>query len=259
MDRAQGMLDVQRCLTDGYSTAGTLGHGLGAVRRLSADFDIYSHPDRGTVVYSRVAAKDREAPREDDHCRWAAFSIPAPGEIECGDAWSVAQDHLALSAVVVDGLGHGPIAATAAAQAMAVFDQAPFVAPGAYLHQAHESMRSTRGAAAAVARIDFERRMLTYAGVGNISGIIMAANAKGRALPSHNGTIGVQVRKVQEFEFPLPDGALLIMHSDGLQTRWDLANYPGLLARAPAVIAAVLYRDFKRGRDDATVLVVRTQ
>ena len=60
MDRGEGMFDVQRCLTDGYSTGGTLGHGLGAVRRLSADFDIYSRPGRGTVVFSRVAAKDRE-------------------------------------------------------------------------------------------------------------------------------------------------------------------------------------------------------
>jgi len=48
----------------------------------------------------------------------------------------------------------------------------------------------------------------------------------------------------------------LIMYSDGLQSRWNLQDYPGLVHRHPAVIASVLHRDFCRGRDDVTVLVV---
>ena len=159
--------------------------------------------------------------------------------------------------VVADGLGHGPLAAKAANEAMRVFDQEPFASPGAYLENAHQSLRSTRGAALAIARVDLERRVLVYAGIGNISGNIINADAHNRALPSHNGTIGVQIRKVQEFEFPLTDNQLLLMHSDGLQGRWNLADYPGLVRRNVALIAAVLYRDFKRGRDDTTVLALR--
>ncbi len=257
LDRGAGMSDVQRCLSGGYSTGGSLGHGLGAVRRLSTDFDVYSLPGLGTAVFSRVASEDCESQHKQSPCEGSAISIPAPGETECGDSWGVASAHRTIWAVVVDGLGHGPVAATAAAEAMRVFDQASFASPAAFLEKAHESMRSTRGAAAAVARIDLERRILVYAGVGNISAHIVASGTKVRSLPSHNGTIGVQVRKLQEFEYPWPGNALLIMHSDGLLTRWDLAHYPGLLGCRTALIAAVLYRDFKRGRDDATILVVR--
>jgi hypothetical protein len=65
------------------------------------------------------------------------------------------------------------------------------------------------------------------------------------------------VAKLQQFQYDLLEGDLLLMHSDGLTSRWKLADYPGLSHRVPALIAAVLYRDFKRGRDDATVLVAR--
>ena len=47
-----------RCLTDGYSTAGTPGTGLGAVRRLANEFDIYSAPGEGTIVMARFGARD---------------------------------------------------------------------------------------------------------------------------------------------------------------------------------------------------------
>ncbi len=258
LDRGPGMADVPRCLGDGYSTGGSLGQGLGAARRLSTDFDIYSMPERGTAVYCQVAPEDGgKAARSRKLLEWAAISTPAPGETECGDGWRVAQTDSMAAVVVADGLGHGPLAAKAANEAMRVFDQEPFVSPGAYLENAHQSLRSTRGAALAIARVNLDRRVLVYAGIGNISGNIINADAHNRALPSHNGTIGVQIRKVQEFEFPLTDNQLLLMHSDGLQGRWNLADYPGLVRRNVALIAAVLYRDFKRGRDDTTVLALR--
>jgi hypothetical protein len=67
------------------------------------------------------------------------------------------------------------------------------------------------------------------------------------------------MRKVQEFAFPWPRGALLVMHSDGLGTQWDLGTYPGLTSRHPALIAAVLYRDYDRARDDVSVVVIRNR
>jgi anti-sigma regulatory factor (Ser/Thr protein kinase) len=257
LDRGPGMSDLQRCLGDGYSTGGSLGQGLGAARRLSTDFDIYSMPERGTAVYCRVAEDGGKVAQSRKLFEWAAISTPAPGETECGDGWRVAQRGSLAAAAVADGLGHGPLAAVAANEAMRVFDQEPFAAPGAYLETAHQALHSTRGAALAIARVDLERRVLVYAGIGNISGNIISGDAENRTLPSHNGTIGVQIRKVQEFEFQLTDNQLLLMHSDGLQGRWNLAEYPGLSRRSVALIAAVLYRDFKRGRDDTTVLAMR--
>ena len=62
---------------------------------------------------------------------------------------------------------------------------------------------------------------------------------------------------MQEFEYNWGPGSLLVLHSDGLSNRWSLDAYPGLVMRHPSVIAAVLHRDFYRGRDDATVVVVK--
>jgi hypothetical protein len=95
-----------------------------------------------------------------------------------------------------------------------------------------------------------------FAGVGNIAASILDGNDR-RQMVSHNGIVGSNLRKVQEFVSPWSSGAMLIMHSDGLGSRWDLEHYPGLAMRHPSLIAAVLYRDFARKRDDVTVLVVR--
>jgi hypothetical protein len=74
---------------------------------------------------------------------------------------------------------------------------------------------------------------------------------------SRNGTAGHIAPKVQEFHYPVPSGAIMVMFSDGLGTHWDLRAYPGLLQRSAAVIAGVLYRDFSRRKDDVTVVVAR--
>jgi anti-sigma regulatory factor (Ser/Thr protein kinase) len=258
IDRGPGMADPGRCLEDGYSTAGSLGHGLGAIHRLSARMDIFTEPGRGTAIYSRVEAKTRAANRNGADQARSAICVPVAGETECGDKWRVAQSGTMISAVVADGLGHGPLAAKAADAAIAVFDQSPFQAPESYLAAAHEALHDTRGAALACARVDLQKKTLLYAGVGNIAASIVSHQTQvERALPSHNGIVGHQLSKARQFEFPVLADDLLVMHSDGLTSRWKLDGYPGLSRRMPALIAAVLYRDFKRGRDDATVVVVR--
>ncbi len=74
---------------------------------------------------------------------------------------------------------------------------------------------------------------------------------------SHNGTAGHSAARIQEFHYPVPAGAIVVMFSDGLATQWDLQAYPGLRQRSASVIAGVLYRDFSRRRDDVTVVVAR--
>ncbi len=256
VDRGPGM-DVARCMADGYSTAGSLGQGLGAIRRLSATMDIYSAPSRGTAVFARIAAERHENPTTSES-NWCGISVPAPGELECGDNWRVARSQDLLSAVVADGLGHGPLAAVAANAAMAAFERDPFAAPERYLAAVHQTLHGTRGAALACAQIDLRRQCVLYAGIGNISATILShATQQSQALPSHNGTVGLQIGRVQQFQYRAVEDDLLMMHSDGLTSRWKLADYSGLSRRSPALIAAILYRDFKRGQDDATVLVAR--
>lgn len=261
IDRGPGMGDVARCFEDGYSTAGTPGGGLGAVRRMASEFDVYSQQPAGTVAYARITASGAGVAGEGGGIArgvsWGAVSIPAPGETACGDSWRVAYEDGVAAAVVVDGLGHGPLAAEAAAAAIAVFDSDPFAPAESFFQRAHGAMSGTRGGAVALARINVNTGVLHYAGVGNIAGVLAAEAVGRKGLVSHNGTVGVQVRQIQTFEYSAPAGGMLVMHSDGLQTRWTLDGYPELALRHPAIVAGVLARDFIRGKDDATVVVVR--
>lgn len=253
LDRGPGIGDVSLCLADGYSRGGTRGCGLGAVRRLSTDFDINSRP-AGTVVMSRIRCSGPDpGPGE-----FSAICVAAPGETECGDAWSMRRVGNKLAAIVVDGLGHGPLAAVAAGQAVEVFSEHWFPTPADYLAAADAAMRSTRGAALAMAQIDLGARELHYAGVGNIAARIvnLAANRQ-QSLVSHGGIVGARLRKVQQFDYRWQEGDLLVMHSDGLNERWNLGTYGGLAQTDVAVIAGIVYRDAKRNRDDATVLAAR--
>jgi len=246
LDRGRGMQNVQRCLDDGYSTGGTPGTGLGAVRRLAAEFDVYSIADAGTVVMARVGAGNA--------ARFGAVSVPMAGEGECGDSWRIATEGDTTAVLVVDGLGHGPLAAQAAQCSTAAFGEAPFEAPRRVIERLHQRLAGTRGAAAACALID-PRGPLCYAGIGNISASLVTPD-KAQGLASHNGTLGLRMPRVQQFEYQRPARSMIVMHSDGISARWDLARKQDLMQRHPATIAAVLYRDHKRERDDATVLVL---
>jgi hypothetical protein len=122
------------------------------------------------------------------------------------------------------------------------------------MQNVHRTISSTRGAAAACAVLDTDSSKIKYSGVGNIAGTVVSAD-RARGMVSHNGTLGVQMLRNQQFEYEWPRGSHVVMHSDGLSARWTLPAYPGLQRRHPGVIAAVLYRDFVRRRDDATVIV----
>jgi anti-sigma regulatory factor (Ser/Thr protein kinase) len=257
IDRGAGMA-TDECLRDGYSTGGTSGTGLGAVRRLSAAFDIYSQRGKGSIVLARVAssATPPRAPEPAPATQLGAISVPVRGESECGDIWSVATADSRYSLLVVDGLGHGPLAAIAATAAAETYATQPFDPPQTMMQALHRRLTGTRGAAAACAVFDEAAAKVRYAGIGNIAGCIIAPGLQ-KGLMSHNGTLGLSMTRSPALDYDWPARALMVMHSDGLTSRWSLADYPGLAQCHPAVIAAVLYRDFARGRDDSTVVVLR--
>ena len=157
---------------------------------------------------------------------------------------------------MADGLGHGPMAAEAADEAIRIFHQLPHYAPDHILSEIHGALGKTRGAAVSVLEILADRGVLNYAGTGNIVASI-CSGAKSRSLVSMNGTVGHSMGRIQQFSYPWETGSALVMHSDGLATRWNVEQYPGLLSRHPALVAGVLFRDFCRKRDDATILVTR--
>jgi anti-sigma regulatory factor (Ser/Thr protein kinase) len=257
LDGGAGMANFAQWLRDGYSTAGSPGTGLGAIMRLASEFDVQSVIGKGTAVLARfIIGKEVGAPT--DAMKIGAVCIPLHGEERCGDAWTyeLLADRCML--VLVDGLGHGVGAADAAERAVASVQEHKTKTPAVIMEYAHDALRGTRGAALGVAVITFSEQVLRYCGVGNISARIINGDTA-RHLVSLNGIVGHAVHKISEFAYPWSSDSLLIMHSDGLMSRWDLQAYPGLLHRHPSLIAGVLYRDFSRGRDDVTVVAAKQQ
>jgi anti-sigma regulatory factor (Ser/Thr protein kinase) len=120
IDAGPGLPDVGAAWRDGHSTAGTLGIGLGAIRRLADFCDLYSMPGRGTALVARFWP----APCQ-PAIRYAGLIRPITGEIECGDAFGAVQTGDVVTALLCDGLGHGPLAASAAAEAVTAVLEAP--------------------------------------------------------------------------------------------------------------------------------------
>jgi anti-sigma regulatory factor (Ser/Thr protein kinase) len=254
IDRGPGMANVAHCLRDGISATGSSGTGLGAIRRLSTRFDVHSSP-AGTAVMAEIGGDGRR--NAEDPFDLGALRVPFPGEPASGDDWAATPAAGGRCQVLlVDGLGHGIGAAEAAEQATRLFRARPLGGPAEALAVLHEGLRATRGAAAAIAEVDRRGRVVRFAGVGNVCGTIDEGGTR-RSLVSSHGTLGHRVHRIREYTYPFPPGALLVLHSDGVSARWNLAAYPGLATRHPMVIAGVLYRDYRRPSDDASVVVLR--
>jgi anti-sigma regulatory factor (Ser/Thr protein kinase) len=251
VDQGPGLGDDQRALRDGFSTAGSSGTGLGAVARLSDRFDLYTSPGKGTAIVSRIW---RDGPPSEPAVAVGAVCVAMPGERVSGDGCSVVDLGGRTRLLVADGLGHGAGAQVAASKAIAVFESDQRTTIGVLLDNIHRALRPTRGAAVSIAEIDPERHSLQYVGIGNISGTIQSRDGT-RNLVSHNGIVGHTIRRIQEFTYEFPAGSLVVLHSDGLKSRWTLDGYAGLTRKDPTLVAAVLFRDYQRGRDDATAVV----
>jgi len=256
IDSGPGMRDLAASSADGHSTSGTPGTGLGAMRRQADEFDVYTRAGGGTILRALIWAA--AVPVESEAYDVGALCIPKPGETECGDAWGMTVDPRGATFLLADGLGHGPDARHAATFAVDVLCRNVAASPIRILDLAHAKLRPTRGAAVAVIRHDATNGQITFAGVGNIGACVIDPTSR-RAMVSHNGIVGHNVHKSQEFTYPWPRGALMIAYTDGIETQWDLSGFPGLLDRHPAIVAAMLFREHSRGRDDVGIVVARNR
>jgi anti-sigma regulatory factor (Ser/Thr protein kinase) len=250
LDKGKGMQHVEAFFDDGFSTAGTAGTGLGAIRRGASSFDIYSGVEKGTALLASVGELVANI---------GSIALPLAGEQHSGDGCAVVQRSGRTLLLVVDGLGHGIYASEAAEEAIRVFEDNAAYSPAEIMRIMHDSLRKTRGAAAAIAEVDHGTSIIRFCGIGNISGAITNGGTKIRNMVSYNGTLGHQIIKIQEFSYPIIEQELLIMHSDGVSASWDLSRFPGLTQRHPLVIAGMILRDHRRQRDDASITVMRYQ
>lgn len=253
-DKGPGIRNLSAALQDGYSTYGSNGNGLGAIRRLSSVFDLYSVPAIGTCLLAEFWPQKK--PNLNRPFSLGVVSLPMRGEPVCGDGWGIRTTPDQSFFMLVDGLGHGTFASEAAREAERVLAHSEPTSAANILRDCHDALKKTRGAAAAIAGISRDKGTMTYAGIGNISATVIDGQSR-RGIASHNGTLGHQMYKIQEFTVPWYPDSILVMHSDGLSSKWDLNQYPGLAGKHPSIIAAMLYQDFQRERDDVTVMITK--
>jgi anti-sigma regulatory factor (Ser/Thr protein kinase) len=254
IDAGPGLADVNAAMRDGHSTAGTLGIGLGAIRRLADFCDLYSVPGHGTALAARFRP-ERPSATGGRPARWAGLVRPITGEVECGDVYGANQADEVVTAVLCDGLGHGPLAASAAmAGVTAVLDE-PGSEPAALVERAHRRMSHTRGGAIGVVQVCGQ--VARFAGLGNIAASILSDGSR-KSMISVPGIAGHQARTIRQFEYQVPPGAAVVLHSDGITSRWKAAALPGVAGKDPLLIAAVLLAEAGIHRDDAGLLVLKS-
>lgn len=253
IDSGPAIDDFARVLEDGVSTRGTLGIGLGAINRIANRLDAYAVPGRGNVV---VAVFRQEQDEPAPMAGIDGLTRPITGETICGDAWSYALDGGRCAVILADGLGHGPLAALAATAALEHFVAGPFDGPATIIERAHRAIGTTRGAAVSVIDVDCATGDVRFAGLGNVAARILDIDRANSLVPQP-GIVGQQMRTVREVRTLAPRGSMIVLHSDGLTSKWDASAMPRLLGQAPDVVAATLLRDAGIRHDDATVVAVR--
>lgn len=253
LDKGRGMSNIEDCFRDGFSTTGTLGTGLGAITRMSDSVSVSSSQSRGTVIQARLWSYKTASVDEGI----GGLTVPLKGELLSGDKWIACKIQDGFYCLVVDGLGHGFEAAEAARLAVKRFKENLSLNPASMIDVLHRALRGTRGAAGAVARINFKQHELEYAGLGNITGLLVT-NSDFKHLTSLNGTLGYEARKITAFTLPWSAQSVLVMHSDGLSSRVseDTALSDNQ-SNSASIIAASLYLHQSKAIDDATVMVVK--
>jgi anti-sigma regulatory factor (Ser/Thr protein kinase) len=264
LDNGPGMSDPRRMMEDGVSTYGSAGEGLGAMQRQSDVFDLYSQPRMGTVIVSKVYKSNSALPPRRRY-ETGTVMVPKPKEVDCGDGFAILHHDQEVFLLALDGLGHGSSAQEASQLAVKTFCDQPIADPASALRTIHDSIRRTRGAVGFAVHLNLKHNKLNYCGIGNIAGKLFSTdtslgNMSYKNVISYNGILGHNVPgNFHNQSLDWDRNKLLIVHSDGLKSRWDMSKYPNLHRHLPTTIAAVLYKDHSRHTDDTLILVCKAK
>ncbi len=258
LDGGPGMANPYAMMKDGVTTSKTsMGKGLGAIFRLSDYFDMCSFPGKGTVIVVRKYIARKEKTRLLAEVSLGVIAVSAPGESYCGDGWSYQGGKTHHKILAADGLGHGVNAHTAANTATNAFKDVKHLPTNTQLRELHQTLRKTRGAVCFACVANTSDNILRFSGVGNIAARVVSKDQT-KSCVSHNGIVGYTMPgNLNESATKWNDQDILVIHSDGVSTRWVLAEYPNIEKHDPLVLAAFLYKDYGRGLDDSLVMVLK--
>ena len=189
---------------------------------------------------------------------WGVASRALPGETVCGDVHLLKPMPDGLLIAVVDGLGHGAEAATAAVTTLGVLDHHAGEPLSVIFRHCHDALLRSRGVVMTVGWLEPAKSRLTWLGVGNVEAMVLRA---GRApqIPVaravlRSGIVGYQLPALQASTTTIATGDVLVFATDGVNVGFS----ESLVAGGPPQRLAdgVLERYFK-GTDDALVLVAK--
>jgi anti-sigma regulatory factor (Ser/Thr protein kinase) len=255
VDRGPGIPDVEKSFTDGYSTSGSLGYGLGTVNRLMDEVDIHSTPGSGTHVVCRRWL--REKADIDPDARWdvGVFTRSRLFAAENGDAFVIKHHAGELLTGLIDGLGHGEFAQKAALAAQQYVQSHSSQPLEKIFAGVGRACKATRGVVMALARFKSSSR-LQFASIGNIE-VRTWSGEERIPFVLKRGFLGAQECHVHVQEFDWRPEWLLVLHTDGLRTHWQWSDFPGIQRDTAQVVASRLMRALAVEHDDATVLAVQ--
>lgn len=255
IDHGPGMEFINAMMEDGISTTSTLGHGLGSIKRLSDEFDAYSQKGWGTVMLCRLYSSKTSAKRK--HVTSGTIMLAKEGEFACGDNYLFLKRGNVEHIAVCDGLGHGGAASDASIACLNAYPATIGLSPAEQIKIIHKEARRTRGVVMSIIQIDFLQKKMTYCGIGNITVKVVSIGGKSKSCHSYNGIVGHSIPgTLHNNTIDWEKNDLLIIHSDGLNSRWEIQKYPGILKHDRVLLAAALYKDNYRGTDDAIVSVI---
>ncbi|GGQ31531.1 SpoIIE family protein phosphatase [Streptomyces roseolilacinus] len=250
----------------GASPEAAAPHGPGplpdleALRHLADDFVLRAVPGRGTAVCARLRGP---APGVPGGAREAAvpdvgvLRLPVDGESSCGDAWAleVAPGDGTVTALVADGLGHGPAAAEAAERAVGAFRSSPGLPLPQLMRAVHEALRNTRGAAVGLLRRTPDGAV-GHCAVGNVRAYVVGHDGVRHRFGAQPGVVGWNMPAPTAQRLPDAHGGTLLLHSDGVDGGWAWSPGPGLTRLPVPLLPVVLAHGHRAARDDVTVLAV---
>jgi len=269
-DNGPGISNVETVVEDGYSTSGTLGIGLGAIKRLMSDFRITSNiNDVKTARYNndwnqigtKIITKKYLSQREDtanlsqSRTKFGIFSRSKYGEKYNGDNYFLQRFEDKTIAAVIDGLGHGQAASEASTIARLHLVENYKRPLDIIINGLHARLKGTRGVVISIALIDDREGVLDYVGIGNILTRIFNPTTTPISPLKFSGFLGYKLRNFRVIRYPWIKGNIIIMTSDGISERYDVKKDPNFLKQHPIIIANTILKEYGKSHDDATVLV----
>ncbi len=180
-------------------------------------------------------------------------------EPHCGDQAGCWESGGKTVLCIIDGLGHGKAAEEAALAAL------DFV--GHHHHEpllevfaaCDEALRHTRGVAMGIAVIDEAAGMLTYAGIGNTRAVVSGNGKRNMNLSSNYGIVGAGYRRLVSESVALAPGDMVLLYTDGFPEIIDLSAYDDGIKADVGRLAETILEDWRRGADDAGILIFRRE